>query len=208
MPPKYSTQQDLKDRYGGILENPYISKAHRHLFDGFKVTRLREVLQKLDIKSILDVGSGWGEYYNLDKGRFTGVDNSFPRVKFAQKRYPDAFFIQADATKLPFKNKTFDAVLLANTTHHLDDQAVLTGIKEMKRISRRYIIVDDSIRSADQSSLSKFFYSLDRGTMFRTEKSLEKILLSAGDLKLVLKENFFTFPKLYYHAVFVLEILF
>ena len=37
MSSNYSTEQDLKDRYGGILESPYISKAHRHILDGFKV---------------------------------------------------------------------------------------------------------------------------------------------------------------------------
>ncbi len=202
----YSTDQDLKDRYGGILENPYVSKFHRHLLDGFKVAGLRRILKDFQFKNILDVGCGFGEYYTLNKGAFTGVDNSFARVKFGQRRYRDARFVQADATRLPFKNKSFDAVLLANTIHHLNDDAVKVGIKEMKRISRKYIVIDDCVRWKEQHGLSRFFYSLDRGTMFRTADDLRKLLGSDTDLKIVLESKHHTFPGLYTHAVFVLEI--
>ena len=202
----YSTEQDLKERYGGILESPYISKAHRHLLDGFKVTGLRNILKDFHFKNILDVGCGFGEYTTLDKGKFTGVDNSFPRVKFARRRYQDARFIQADATRLPFKDKSFDAVLLANTIHHLNDEAVKIGLEEMKRVSRQYLIIDDCVKWTDQTRVSQFFYSLDRGTMFRTPDEIENIFKEISGLKLILKNNHRTFPGLYVHAVFVLQV--
>ena len=201
-----SSRTDLKSRWGGILENPYISKVHRHCLDGFKVGGLAKIIKSLEYKNILDVGCGIGEYSTMKKGRFVGLDNSLPRVKFAQRYYKHGLFLLAEATKLPFKDHSFEAVLLANTIHHLSDESLTEGVLEMKRVSRKYIILDDAVRWSDQNRLSQFFYSMDRGTMFRTTEEIEAILKRIEDLKVVLKGNFWTFPRLYYHTVIVLEV--
>lgn len=51
---QYVSETDLKGRFGGILEQPYISKIHRHCLDGFKVTGLRKILQSFQFENILD----------------------------------------------------------------------------------------------------------------------------------------------------------
>jgi SAM-dependent methyltransferase len=206
VPSDYSTSTDLKNRFGGILENPYVSKIHRHCLDGFKVTGLRRILQPFQFKNILDVGCGLGEYSHLKKGRYVGVDNSFPRVQFAQRQYAHCNFIQSDAVNLPFKNNSFEAVLLANTAHHLSDEQLKGALENMKRISYRYLIIDDCIRTPQQSRLSRYFYSLDRGTMFRNLQEFDKIFQSHKDLTVILRDTHVTFPGLYAHAVYVLEI--
>ena len=134
------------------------------------------------------------------------MDNSFPRVSFAKRQYQQKQFVEGSAINLPFKNKSFEAVLLANTVHHLSDAEFLTGIKEMKRVSSKYIIIDDCVKTQDQTDLSKFFYSLDRGTMFRYIDELEEFLRKLEGLKLVHKATHRTFPGLYLHAVFMLEV--
>ena len=206
MPKQYSSPTDLKLRFGGILENPYISKIHRHCLDGFKVKGLKGILKDFHFKNILDIGCGLGEYSNLDKGSYVGVDNSFPRVAFAGRQYRRCQFIQADAVRLPFKSKSFEAVLLANTAHHLNDDELLTTLKEMKRITSRYIIIDDCVRTPEQSALSKFFYRLDRGTMFRTVPQFHDFLRKFPETRIIHEDTHLTFPGLYLHSVFILEI--
>lgn len=202
----YSTETDLKERWGGLLEHPYISKIQRHLLDGFKVTGLRKILERVEFDSVLDVGCGLGEYKHINRKMYTGLDNSYPRVKFAHDQYSDCTFVQADAVKLPFKDHTYDAVLLANTAHHLSDKELIQTMDNLRRVTKKYIIIDDCVRSADQSKLSRIFYSLDRGTMFRTQEQFEELFVKLGHNRLVLKDTHRTFPGLYLHAVFVIDI--
>ena len=202
----YSTQTDLKLRFAGILENPYVSKVHRHCLDGFKVKGLANILKPIHFENLLDVGCGLGEYACLKKGRYVGLDNSFVRVSFAKQQYRNCHFVQGDAVRLPFLNKTFEAVLLANTAHHLSDKLFEEVLGEMKRVSSKYIIIDDCVRTPDQGRVSRYFYSLDRGTQFRMVEGFKNILSGATDLNLVKEDTHRTFPGLYLHAVFVLEL--
>jgi len=201
----YSTETDHKDRFGRILEIPYVSKIQRHCLDGFKVRGIKEILKPIEFETVLDVGCGYAEYATLNKGIYFGLDNCFSRVKFANQRYADSYFVQADAGTLSFKDGSFEAVLMANTAHHLSDQVLSDGIQEMQRVSSRYVIIDDCIKTAQQSPLSQYFYSLDRGTMFRTIEQFEEVFDRFNHLKLIIKDTHVTFPGLYTHAIFVLE---
>ncbi len=201
----YSTQTDKKQRWGGLLENPWISKIQRHSLDGFKVTGLSRILKKISYQSLLDVGCGLGEYSHLKRGKFVGVDNSLPRVKFAKRIYPSCHFLQGDAVNLPFKDNSFDAVLLANTAHHLSDDQFRDGFLKLLKITRKYFIFDDCVLWDEQPKISKFFYSLDRGTMFRHSRDYETFFKQFKNTKIILKDSHKTFPRLYVHAVFVVE---
>ena len=201
-----SSAADLKYRFGGILENPYLSKIQRHCLDGYKVRDLKKILKPFSFERLLEVGCGLGEYSYIRKGRYVGLDNSLPRVQFAGAQYKNSFFVQADALKLPFPNKSFDAVLLANTAHHLSDEELSAGLEEIRRVSRKYIIVDDCVRFDHQNFLSRFFYNLDRGTMFRTKEKFREFFAKKTWARLVLENTHRTFPRLYVHAVFVLEV--
>jgi SAM-dependent methyltransferase len=71
---------------------------------------------------VLDVATGPG--YAADAAarrgaRVTGVDFSFPMVKRASSRVPDANFRVADAEDLPFDDAAFDAVVMNFGLLHL-----------------------------------------------------------------------------------------
>ena len=201
----YSTKSDQKSRWGGLLENPWVSKVQRRCLDGFNVQGLKRIVADLPYRSILDVGCGIGEYAKLRTAGYVGLDNSFPHIQFARATQGGCTFIHGDALSLPFGARTFDAVLLACATHHFEEEALLALLKEMARVSRKYIFIDDAVRWPEQSRLSRYFYDLDRGTQFRTIEALETILKKIAGFRLIRTDTHTTFPGLYQHAVFVLE---
>lgn len=201
-----SVVSDQKMRWGGFLEKPFISKTQRLFLDGGKVRSLGRVLKRLPFETILEVGCGLGENSQINKGvRYTGLDNSLARIQHAAKKYPARRFIAGDAFHLSFDDKSFDASLLANTSHHLSDEEFRKTLLEMMRVTRRYVIIDDAVRTKTQNRLSTFFYSLDRGRYFRYPEAMRNILCSVQGLKLLTVDSFRTFPGIYTHSVFVLE---
>ncbi len=197
---------DHKMRFGGVLENPMVSKIQRAILDGGRVRGLKAGLRSLEYRSVVDVGCGLGECSAVNKGTYLGVDNSFSRIAYAAKHYPEHTFFVANAVHLPLADKTFDIALLIDTAHHLTEEEFKTVLLELKRVSRRYIVVSDPVVYKGQNLLSKFFYKLDRGGCFRTAEQTKVMFSAISDLRY--RETFFcrTFPGLYVHQAFVLEI--
>jgi ubiquinone/menaquinone biosynthesis C-methylase UbiE len=86
---------------------------------------------------VLDVGCGKGIFLarirKTYKVKGVGVDLS-PKSIAQAKRWsePDLVFQVAEATKLPFKNQTFDYVLSFDTLEHIQDQK--KALSEMVRV--------------------------------------------------------------------------
>ena len=197
---------DDKFKFAGILQNPYISKLHRHLLDGFKVRQLSRRINPLGAASLLDVCCGLGEYATLGIAPYTGVDNSQESLDFASRKYKGCRFIQTDATALPFVAQTFDAVLFAGSGHHFSDQDFVKVVQECGRVAKRFIIVADIVITPDQGRISRFLYGIDRGRYMRTADEINRILSLA--LNKVVSGPLFhkTFPGFYTHAVFIVRI--
>ncbi len=197
---------DRKMRFGGILENPLVSKVQRAILDGGRVAGLKAGLHSLQYFNVLDVGCGLGECSAICKKNYVGIDNSFPRITYATKRYPAHSFFVGDARDIPFAEKTFDLALLIDTSHHLNDEQLKTVLMQLARVSRRYIVVSDPVVYDGQNALSKFFYKLDRGACFRTVEQSKAVFCSIAGLECKETFSYRTFPGLYVHQAFVLEI--
>ena len=161
-------------KFAGILQNPYVSKLHRHLLDGFKVRGLSQQIVDLKGLSLLDVCCGLGEYSTLSPAQYTGVDNSLESVSFASRKYKKCRFLQADAASIPFVDKSFDAVLLACCSHHFSDQDFALVLRECDRVAKRFVIVADIVKHLKQGRISRFLYSIDRGSHIRTTEEFHR----------------------------------
>jgi SAM-dependent methyltransferase len=197
---------DEKTRYGRILEVPAISRVQRNCLDAGKVTGVYRIVFPYPYTSLLDVGCGLGEFSCLAKGIYVGIDNSWERVRYAARRYLSKRFVTADARRLPAADKSVDAGMLIDTSHHLTDEECIGVLRELKRVSRKYIFVSDPVRWEGQNGFSSFIYSLDRGNNIRDERQMKTLFESCGGLRLLEARTFRTFPGIYRHETFVLEV--
>ena len=84
-------------------------------------------------KLILDIGCGRGGYTKKFQdygGRVISLDREMPPVMAAFKA-----FVQGDATKLPFKDNTFDLVFSSSLIEHLPKPQLL--LNEVKRVMKK-----------------------------------------------------------------------
>ena len=85
---------------------------------------------------LLEVGCGEGGNLHHLAGRGArrfGVDFSLAKARFAQQATA-APCAAADATRLPFRDGVFDAVLIRDLLHHLPDR--LAALREARRVLR------------------------------------------------------------------------
>jgi len=75
-------------------------------------------------------------------------------------------YLQGDALRLPFADASIDYVLTSMFFHHLSNDQVLAALREMLRVARRGIIINDLLRSrwalAGISALTLFASRIDR----------------------------------------------
>jgi SAM-dependent methyltransferase len=204
---------DHKDRWGGWLEVPIISRVQRALLDSGRVAGLAGALKDLNFETVADIGCGLGEGYLAGLRAqaahpiyYVGVDNSLVRIRYATRRFPQARFLVAEAYRAPLTTSSCDLVLLIDTSHHLPDDVFMDVLREMARISRRYAVISDPVRTKNQSGLSRFFYGLDRGSHFRSSEQVQNVILRSGYFSIQKVVEFATFPGLYQHAAHVVRV--
>lgn len=108
---------------------------------------------------ILDVATGsadvpkailrWASRAGFDV-RVVGIDLHARTVAEAAAGNSDErlTMVRADAMRLPFADGSFDYALTNMFLHHLDDDQVVTVLREMSRVARRGIVVADLSRDA------------------------------------------------------------
>jgi len=113
--------------------------------DAHEAARITDVIAAIppDTRSILDAGCGNGAFLNrlLDQppGRFerlAGLDASMEALKHVRtERRPGS------VSELPFDDSSFDLVTAMEVLEHLPQPDFQAAIKEIRRVSRRYILV-------------------------------------------------------------------
>ncbi len=129
---------------------PVYSALDNYVKKGFNKA-IKNVLNEVDLsgKSVLDLGTGPGAWAALFKEhgaeKVHGIDFAQKMIYRAQKRYsPEIHFSVGDATNLnTFDDKSFDIVTASFMLHGFPRDYREKILKEMKRIARELIIVND-----------------------------------------------------------------
>lgn len=142
---------------------------------------------------VLDVGCGFGnllEYLPKDIS-YVGVDISQNYINYAKKRYTSrGRFICADVTRLDLKREKFDVIFISSLFHHLPDNEVEKLLESLLHLIKKesVLVSADSVYLKNQSFLSRFITSSDRGKHVRNKErylDLTKKYFSKVNYKIV-----------------------
>ena len=115
-----------------------IAKSYNELHKEEQLKKLRIIKKYLKPKikdKLLDIGCGTGISTKW-KCKSYGIDPSIELLKLAKNK---AFYIQAEAENLPFKNKSFDIIISVTAMQNFKD--LKNSIKEMKRVGKKTFIL-------------------------------------------------------------------
>lgn len=136
----YKEQRDfLPDRNDGkFWDKRFQNPLHEHHMEDW---RLKTIVGLLDPqKSIVDLGIGAGKLEKLFFSKypnyelFTGTDITQATLKELQKTLPKIRLVKTGLLKLPFKNDSFDQVLLLEVLEHIKPSETFAVLAEVYRI--------------------------------------------------------------------------
>lgn len=135
-------------------ESVHVNQDDEHFF---ALSFMLSVLERLDIKSILDVGSGTGrtiKYIQKHRPdiRILGIEPVLELRKIGYSQgISEAELINGDATNLSFADDEFDLVCEFGVLHHIKNPDV--AISEMLRVAKKSIFISDNNHLAHGSYL-------------------------------------------------------
>lgn len=114
----------------------------RYLMRGF-INSLTELIAQTDGQTVLEVGCGEGYIQEiLSTSGFSSqlaFDIDMPIVVDARRRHPSSNYFVANGEQIPIASKSCDLAMAIEVLEHVPDPDKV--LIEMKRVSRRYIIV-------------------------------------------------------------------
>ena len=122
-----------------------ISNSYNELHREEQLNKIRLIKDNLEIKEndfLLDVGCGTGvfaEEFNCIK---IGIDPSIDMLNQGK----NAFYIQAYAENLPFKDSSFDNVISVTAIHNFRN--IRKGLEEIRRVSKENVALSILKRSS------------------------------------------------------------
>ncbi|MEW6095273.1 MAG: class I SAM-dependent methyltransferase [bacterium] len=188
----------------------YIAGAFNHFapfYDGFvnfisggEISKIREKVVEIsgaeDISKILDICCGTGgQTFAFGKIGYevVGIDFSEGMLEIAKRKnkYKNMRFLLADARHIPFEDNYFDISCISFGLHDMPHYVREEVLDELKRVSKRIVIVDYNIpENKLHRWLHVFLISLYESKYFKdfARQNLKELLQQHG-LK-VIKETY------------------
>lgn len=98
------------------------------------------IIRKRKPKSLLDVGCGKGDPVRTLKCYKVGLDIDIQALKSCLKKHTHDDVVLADASYLPFRSKSFDAVICLQVLHLIPKTAGQRVIVDIERVAQRIIV--------------------------------------------------------------------
>jgi ubiquinone/menaquinone biosynthesis C-methylase UbiE len=169
-----------------ILSTPYLYNFFQFIVGANKAQKIivKEYLLLQDNMKILDVGCGTAKIFNFIRNKanvqYFGYDLSRSYIEFATKKYgSQARFICGDIKELSYTNSSFDVVMANGLLHHLDNNEVerlFVSIAKVMHYDGK-VITFDGCYVDNQSKLTKYILSKDRGQNIRTLEEYRRLAL-------------------------------
>lgn len=145
----FSKDPDKRARFIFNFIAPLYGMLTKHIQKGY-VYLTDELDDKIHLKgkSVLDIGTGTGAWIASlqEKGciNLHGIDFSEKMLKQANKKYSNIKFLVANGETLSqFKDNSFDIVTASLVLHGVKKNKREKLLSEMKRISNKYVILND-----------------------------------------------------------------
>ena len=164
-----------------LLDRPAIFHAARFALVGHQgLTKrlLHEHLAAGPDETVLDVCCGIGEFAEAVSGRYVGVDVNERFIRGARRRYAGdgrKSFEVGDVLRLPYPARHFDKAIVVNSLHHFSDAEATRLLTELRRITRRLILVVDA-DGTPRGVVRRLLLALDRGRFMRTPARLAGVV--------------------------------
>lgn len=143
---------------------------HQTSFYSKIVNKAKPQLDISKFSNILDIGCGTGALLKVlcDQSLdVTGVDASIPMISQAKRKLKGLPIVLEHVepdNKLPFEDKSFDLVISSYVVHGLEPAKRMELYREMKRISKEYVIIHDY--NKNRALLTTIIEWLERGDYF------------------------------------------
>jgi len=104
-----------------------------------------------DRLSVVDVASGGGELpaalvRSGAAARAVALDRNEAILELARRSAPGVVLVHGDALELPFPDGAFDVATCSLALHHFDPPGAVTVLREMRRVARVGVVVNDLVR--------------------------------------------------------------
>ena len=158
----------LNSAIGFITGYPFIYDLCQIVLEGDYHEEISKTMGGDTEKSVLDIGCGTGYFSQFHNGLYQGVDSDERYIQQAAVQYGSdkRIFKVGDARKLDFPDNYFNASMIINIIHHLDDDAIITMLEEAKRVTVGQIYIFD-MSTEPVSFLTHLLLSLDNGKHMR-----------------------------------------
>jgi len=164
-----------------LLDRPAIFHAARFALvgrQGLTKRFLREHLAAGPDETVLDVCCGIGEFAEAVTSRYVGVDANERFIQGARRRYAGderKSFEVGDVLRLSYPARHFDKAIVVNSLHHFSDAEATGLLTELRRITRRLILVVDA-DGTPRGVVRRLLLALDRGHFMRTPLGLAGVV--------------------------------
>jgi SAM-dependent methyltransferase len=104
-----------------------------------RLANVRELVDPQPGDRVLDLGCATGamaHYLSTFGCDATGADSSEGGIARARELFPGLEFVVADVADLPFADESFDKILAADLTEHLEDESLHGMFRESRRVLR------------------------------------------------------------------------